>query len=107
MAKSAGSACSGTIAPSSSENEEMTDRDYARRHLRFGWWSLLFFTMLGLIPWTVGFTFLGYELGEQWHTVEKFIQPIAILVALALLIALAWWIRRRLQERRKAGPGAD
>jgi hypothetical protein len=26
----------------------MADRDYARRHLRFGWWSLLFFTMLGL-----------------------------------------------------------
>ena len=23
--------------------------DYARRHLRFGWWSLLFFTMLGLV----------------------------------------------------------
>jgi hypothetical protein len=27
----------------------MADRDYARRHLRFGWWSLLFFTMLGLV----------------------------------------------------------
>jgi hypothetical protein len=27
----------------------MADRDYARRHLRFGWWSLLFFTMLGLM----------------------------------------------------------
>ena len=23
--------------------------DYARRHLRFGWWSLLFFAMLGLV----------------------------------------------------------
>jgi len=27
----------------------MADRDYTRRHLRFGWWSLLFFTMLGLV----------------------------------------------------------
>jgi len=27
----------------------MADRDYARRHLRFGWWSLLLFTMLGLM----------------------------------------------------------
>jgi len=27
----------------------MAERDYARRHLRFGWWSLLFFTMLGLM----------------------------------------------------------
>ena len=25
------------------------DRDYARRHLRFGWWSLLVFTVLGLL----------------------------------------------------------
>ena len=27
----------------------MADPDYARRHLRFGWWSLLFFTTLGLM----------------------------------------------------------
>ena len=30
-------------------NENPVDRDYARRHLRFGWWSLLVFTMLGLV----------------------------------------------------------
>ena len=27
----------------------MADRDYARRHLRFGWWSLLVFATLGLV----------------------------------------------------------
>jgi hypothetical protein len=27
----------------------MAERDYARRHLRFGWWSLLLFTMFGLM----------------------------------------------------------
>ena len=27
----------------------MADRDYARRHLRFGWWSLLLFATLGLV----------------------------------------------------------
>jgi hypothetical protein len=32
---------------SSAESEGMTP-DYARRHLRFGWWSLLLFTVLGL-----------------------------------------------------------
>jgi hypothetical protein len=26
-----------------------THSDYARRHLRFGWWSLLFFATLGLV----------------------------------------------------------
>ena len=27
----------------------MADRDYARRHLRFGWWSLLLFATIGLV----------------------------------------------------------
>ena len=27
----------------------MADPDYARRHLRFGWWSLLLFATLGLV----------------------------------------------------------
>jgi hypothetical protein len=30
-------------------DENSVSPDYARRHLRFGWWSLLFFTILGLI----------------------------------------------------------
>src|SRR6185503_13621800 len=46
---SSGSACSVTIARSCSESESMADRDYARRHLRFGWWSLLLFATIGLV----------------------------------------------------------
>jgi len=30
-------------------DERPVDRDYARRHLRFGWWSLLAFATLGLM----------------------------------------------------------
>lgn len=30
-------------------DDNPVERDYARRHLRFGWWSLLAFTMLGLV----------------------------------------------------------
>jgi hypothetical protein len=39
----------------------MADRDYARRHLRFGWWSLLLFSMLGLMLELLhGFKVSGY-----------------------------------------------
>ena len=42
-------------------DESRTNVDYARRHLRFGWWSLLVFTVLGLLlEWFHGFKVRAY-----------------------------------------------
>ena len=59
------------------------------------------YTFLGILPWTVGFALAGYALGEQWRTVERYLAPISITVALALLFGVIWWIRRRLRARAR------
>jgi membrane protein DedA with SNARE-associated domain len=58
------------------------------------------YTLLGNLPWTVGLALAGYALGEHWDTLERFIQPIAIALGAAFLIALGWWITKRVRERR-------
>ena len=58
------------------------------------------YTLLGIVPWTVGLALAGYGLGESWTSVQRIALPVSIVVGIAALVALAWWIRRRLALRR-------
>jgi membrane protein DedA with SNARE-associated domain len=58
------------------------------------------YTFLGNIPWTVGLTVAGYAAGQHWNSIEKVMQPIGLVLGVAALIALAWWVTRRLKTRQ-------
>jgi membrane protein DedA with SNARE-associated domain len=58
------------------------------------------YTLLGNLPWTIGLALAGYTLGENWKKLERLLQPLAIALGVLLLIALGWWIAKRLRERR-------
>ena len=58
------------------------------------------YTLLGNLPWTIGLALAGYALGESWRKLERLLQPLAIALGVLLLIALGWWIAKRLRERR-------
>lgn len=57
------------------------------------------YTFLGILPWTVGFAWAGYLLGEEWRTVEKWFRPLGLLAAILLAGALIWWIAKRVRDR--------
>ena len=61
------------------------------------------YTLLGNLPWTIGLALAGYALGERWKKLERFLQPLAIGLGVLLLIALGWWITKRLRTRRVEG----
>lgn len=53
-------------------------------------WRFTFLTTLAVIPWTIGFVYLGYTLGSQWGQIDEVAAPYVksiLLVALAVLIA--------------------
>lgn len=52
-------------------------------------WKFTFLTTLAVIPWTIGFVYLGFTLGGQWEQIDEAAAPYVksiLLVALALLI---------------------
>lgn len=60
------------------------------------------YTVVGCLPWTFALALAGYGLGSQWHTVERLLRPLSILVALAVVGVVVWWVIR--QRRRAAEP---
>ncbi|MEW5809623.1 MAG: VTT domain-containing protein [Actinomycetota bacterium] len=66
------------------------------------------FNVLGAVIWGVGLTLMGYGLG-QFEVVQKLLEPIFILIAVASITPMIWeWYKRRKAAKAagQAGPSA-
>jgi membrane protein DedA with SNARE-associated domain len=61
------------------------------------------YTVLGCLPWTFALTAIGYALGSQWDTVERYLRPVSYLVAAVCVLAVGWWFYHRWSETRRGG----
>ena len=70
-------------------------------------WRFTIYTFLGCLPWTFALAGVGYAVGSKWHTVNRYFGPISIVVAVAIVAAIAWWLvkRARAREREEAPTG--
>lgn len=73
------------------------------------------YTLLGSLPWTFALAWIGYVLGSNWAAAARVIRPTAWAIAIAILLAGAWWVTHRWRrvreeyaaldrERTEAGP---
>lgn len=61
------------------------------------------YTVLGVIPWTFGLTWLGVVVQENWREVEGYFSvPAMIIAALLVVAALVWYLRRRARLKSQA-----
>jgi membrane-associated protein len=62
------------------------------------------FNVLGAVVWGVGLTLMGYGLG-QFEVVQKLLEPIFILIAVASVAPMVWeWYKRRKAARQAGVP---
>ena len=59
------------------------------------------FTTLGCIPWCFGLAWAGYELGQNWDTIDKYLRPVGYAIAVVLAVGIAVWATRRLRSRTR------
>jgi membrane protein DedA with SNARE-associated domain len=62
----------------------------------------LLYTALGSLVWNVTFVMAGFLLGENWHVVERYADPLQKLVIVAVLLAVAWFVVNRVVRERLA-----
>jgi len=60
------------------------------------------FTTAGSLVWNAALILAGYELGAQWHVVERYVGGVGNVVLVLLAVALVVVVARRLRQRRAA-----
>lgn len=67
--------------------------------MNFG--RFLFYSFLGMLPWSVAFTLAGYRLGQDWSMVRSYLHRLDLVVVAALLLVAGWFVWHRLREREE------
>jgi membrane protein DedA with SNARE-associated domain len=62
--------------------------------------TFVLYTTLGSLIWNVIFVMSGYLLGENWHLVSGYVDPLQKLVIAVVLVAVAWFVVNRLVRER-------
>lgn len=64
--------------------------------------SFLFYTTAGSLIWNTIFVWIGYQLGDRYHLVEEYMDPISkavyALIILTGLGIIAWMVRRSMKR---------
>ena len=56
------------------------------------------YTFLGSYPFCYALAYLGFKLGEHWHSLEAQFRKYDLLIGALLVAGAVWWIRRHLKS---------
>jgi membrane protein DedA with SNARE-associated domain len=59
------------------------------------------YTLLGSVPWCVGFAYLGYHSGRRWDVVTAYLHDFDVIILTALAAAVVWWVWRHVRHVRE------
>jgi len=58
------------------------------------------YTLVGSLPWTFALAAVGDAVAANWNNVASAFTYVSIAVAVVVIAAVAWWIARRIGQRR-------
>jgi membrane protein DedA with SNARE-associated domain len=69
--------------------------------MNFG--RFLFYSFMGMLPWSFAFTWAGFRLGQEWHQVRAYLHRFDLVIIVLLLMAIGaflWykWRHRPIQQ---------
>ncbi len=65
-------------------------------------WRFTLLTTLGAAIWNTVLVYAGFALGANWAVVERYIGIFSKAVVVGCIIAIAWWVGRRLFTKQPA-----
>lgn len=71
---------------------------------RMNFTKFLIYTFLGSLPWCFALGLAGYKLGQNWHRVGTFLREYEVLVVIAAVVLIGYFVYRHMQ---RPGRGAS
>jgi membrane protein DedA with SNARE-associated domain len=65
--------------------------------MNFG--RFLFYSFLGMLPWSIAFTYAGFRLGGAWEQVRGVLHKFDYPIIAALVLLVVWFIWYKLRRR--------
>lgn len=60
-------------------------------------WKFSIYTFLGSLIWSAFLAFIGFYLGENWHSIEVYYRQFEYLLAGVFILAVLWYINHKLK----------
>jgi len=57
-------------------------------------------TFIGSYPWSLALAWGGFVLGQNWERLTDWLRPVAIPIAIGLLLLIVFYLYRRIREAR-------
>jgi membrane protein DedA with SNARE-associated domain len=72
---------------------------------RMNWVKFSLFTFFGSLPWCFALALTGKTLGEHWEGIRVYFSKADIVIAVALVVVIGFWIYRHVREAREPAGG--
>jgi len=59
------------------------------------------YTLLGALPWTALFAWLGIKMGSNWELIREKLHNFDLIIGLTIVLALVWYIWRHVRLTKK------
>ena len=60
-------------------------------------WKFSLYTFFGSLLWSAFLAYIGFTLGENWHSLEAYYRKFELAIAAACIIAVLWYINHKLK----------
>jgi membrane protein DedA with SNARE-associated domain len=60
------------------------------------------FTFFGSLPWCLTLAWIGYKLGEKWHTLGAYFHKLDAVIVVVVVAGAVWFIYDHFRSRVKA-----
>lgn len=69
--------------------------------MRLSFLRFLIYTIIGSIPWTLVFVYVGYTLGNGWTVVNRYIGRLKVPIRIVLFFLIIIYFYRKIRNRNK------
>ncbi|HEX7553814.1 MAG TPA: VTT domain-containing protein, partial [Geothrix sp.] len=59
------------------------------------------YTFAGSLPWCLVLAWIGYKLGEKWHTLGAYFHKLDAVIVVVLVAGVMWFIYDHFENRAK------